>query len=271
VTDRLLVAMLAAVVANVGLAHYYEPQPPPPAPPADSVRVMTFNIHQYYASGQTGRVNLEAIRDVIRATNATVIGLQESEGGRITSGHIDGLRWLADELGFQAYHGPPTRHQVYGVGLLSRYPIENASWHPLPARQSIERVAILAELQTPVGRLVVLNTHFQTVNHTEDRVAQAQRVIELLAPHERAVVLGDFNTPANATDPAYVLLQSAFADAWVAAGHEAGSGATELDESRPERIDHVWLKGAWEVRAAATAGGPEASDHLAVWAEAAPR
>lgn len=247
-------------------AMFQEAHGPMPPPTTDgSMVVMTFNVHQLYSTGQTGQVNLEAVRDVIRESGAHIVGLQESEGTRLTSGHVNGVRWLAHALGMHAYYGPPTSDQIYGVSILSKWQIGHSGTVPLPASESIERVAVISPILTPLGSLVVLDTHLQTVEYPEDRLAQANRILDLAAFAERMVILGDFNTPADPRDEVYAILATEFTDAWAAApDSRASPGVTELDEPVPQRIDHVWLKGDWTVESCRLHGNPRASDHLGV-------
>ena len=86
--------------------------------------------------------------------------------------------------------------------------------------------------------------------------------------HSRAVILGDFNTRQDNTDPAFALLNATYSDTWILAGN-ATNGGTSYSSSgiATNRIDYIWLKGSWSVLNCITFGSPRTSDHRAVYAE----
>ncbi len=264
-----LVFLIVVVVSTAGIITN-DFLGPKKSPDSDKLKIMTFNIHQYFSIGQTGLYNLEQVRDVILASGADVVGLQESEGARISSSNMNGLQWLAHQTGMGYYYGPPTSAQIYGVSLLSKFPILDAQYKNLPAEQSIERVAIVVEIDTGTltGRLPIVVTHLQTNKYSEDRLAQSQSIVSITQGFSRAVVLGDFNTHQNNTDPAFALLNATFSDTWLLAGN-APNGGTSYSSSgiATNRIDYIWLKGSWTVLNCLTFGSPRTSDHRAVYAE----
>lgn len=229
--------------------------------------VATYNVHQFLAPD--GDYNLAAVARVLRDTDADIVGLQESEGNRLTSGNVDGVRWLATQLGYHSDYGAPTSAASYGVALLARWPISDTEVVSLPTHDSPRRLAMRAVVATPAGDVPVVCTHLQTQQGGDpDAVAvqgeQAERVVALAGDAPRTVLLGDFNvTPGD--DPAYRVLAEAFTDAWVAAGSQSSAhGGTYPADAPVERIDHVWTGPAWSARSAATHGGWDASDHRAV-------
>ncbi|UCG02854.1 MAG: endonuclease/exonuclease/phosphatase family protein [Candidatus Heimdallarchaeota archaeon] len=241
------------------------------SPDTSKLKVMTFNIHQYFSIGQTGLYNLEQVRDVILESGADVVGLQESEGARITSSSMNGVQWLAHQTGMNYYYyGPPTSAQIYGVSLLSRFPILSAYYEDLPAYQSIERVAIVVEIDTGeiAGELPIVVTHFQTGKYTIDRYNQAVKILDITEDFTNSIILGDFNTRPDVTDQAFVLLNSTFSDTWILSGNTSDSGTSYNNSGfAVKRIDYVWLKGSWTVLNCAIFGSPRVSDHRAVYTE----
>lgn len=245
---------LAGVAAREGLAGVDDADGAP-------LTVMTYNVHQYLAPD--GDYNLRAVRDVIAGADPDIVGLQESDSGRLTAGGFDGVRWLAHALGYHFTFGTPTGDGSYGAALLSRWPIANERVVSLPVNRSPPRPALVADVQTPQGPLPVVVTHFQTEKPGDRRAAEAERVVDLTADVDRAVLLGDFNTPPTDDQRAYRVLDRAFTDAWVAANGPGGGGTYSASDPT-DRIDHVWLKGDWRVASARVVGGPAASDHRAV-------
>ena len=244
-----------------------------PRPPGrgDTIRVMTYNLHLFFEEHAAGRYSLTAIRDVIDDANPDVVAVCESDGLRPLPGYVDGLRWLGRELGYHTEFGVASRERSYGVGLLSRWPIEDVEVLELPIGRSLTRIAVTATVQTPDGPLPVLSTHFMVEKEVESddtRAEQAEAVVDAMADQERAVVLGDFNITPD--EPEYDILAQAFTDAWLAAAQREGTDATSTAVDPQKRIDYVFLKGGWEVSRAATVGDGDASDHRAVVADIEP-
>ncbi len=227
-------------------------------PAADSVTALSFNIHQYIDA--RGRHNLESVRDLLAEADAGIVGLQETAGGRLTAGGLDGVRWLARELDLHAAAGPPTRIASYGVALLSRWPIREERWVVLPSTDTATRVALAAVVESPLGDLPVVVAHLETEGAV--RVEQAERVVELAretGESDRAAVLGDFN--ATPDERPYEVLTDAFADPWAGVGSE---GDTYSASDPRKRIDYAFVGRGWDHERGAVVGSPSVSDHLGV-------
>jgi endonuclease/exonuclease/phosphatase family metal-dependent hydrolase len=227
-------------------------------PAADAVDALTLNVHQWIDA--QGAYNLESVRDLLAETGAGIVGLQETAGGRLTAGGLDGVRWLARELDMHAAVGPPTRVASYGVALLSRWPVREERWVVLPSTDTATRVALAAVVESPLGDLPVVVAHLETEG--EVRVAQAERVVALAretGDPDRAVVLGDFN--ATPDEEPYGVLTDAFADPWAGVGR---GGDTYSASDPRRRIDYAFVGRGWEHEPGTVVGGPSVSDHLGV-------
>lgn len=265
---RTLISMLGVgVLGLVGLAlpDRSAPAVKREAPP---IRVLTYNTHLYFSGGDAGEYNLEPLLELLREADAHVIGLQETEGTRLTSGNVNGVRWLARRLGYHYAYGVPTRAGGYGVSLLSVWPIENERVVQLPVYDSPPRWVLFADLQTPVGELPVAVTHFQLAKPGNKRAESAELLVDELGDADRAVVMGDFNFTPN--ESMYRTMMATFTDAWTAAGHERDAGATYRASDPQRRIDYVWFQGDWTVHEAERLGSLRVSDHLAVFGAATP-
>ncbi|MFW9779399.1 MAG: endonuclease/exonuclease/phosphatase family protein, partial [Candidatus Heimdallarchaeota archaeon] len=121
------------------------------------------------------------------------------------------------------------------------------------------------------GQVPIIVTHFQTSGFADDRFLQAQAIFAQTISDQRAILMGDFNTPPNGTDPTYLLLNNSFSDAWVLAGNDplidTGRTSYNDDGTLDNRIDYIWLKGSWNVLQCDVSGRPRDSDHRAVFAE----
>jgi endonuclease/exonuclease/phosphatase family metal-dependent hydrolase len=240
---------LLAVVGALGRA------PRPDGANPDELRVATYNVHQFLDA--SGQYNLASVANVLREQDAGIVGLQESEGARITSGNVHGVRWLAETLGYHYHPGPDTEVGGYGVALLSTWPIREGQVVELPTDGTVTRPAMRATVDHPAGAFPVVVTHLEVDGDVRTR--QAERVLELVDEESRAVVVGDFNaTPDEAVVDA---MTDRFTDAWAAAGD--GDGDT-FSASRPfQRIDYVFVRG-FDVTEATVFGGPDESDHRGV-------
>lgn len=239
-------------------ASYYRTRPTDGTASADPLTALSFNIHLYVDSD--GDHNLGAVHDLITASGAGIVGLQETAGGRLTAGGFDGVRWLAHELGYHAAVGPPTRLASYGVALLSAWPIRDERVVVLPQRDSATRVALAATVESPLGPLPVVVAHLETAG--EVRVAQAERVVELARETgdlDRALVLGDFN--ATPDERPYEVLTEALDDPWAGSG-AAGNTYSASDPRR--RIDYALVGCGWQAQQGEIVGSQDVSDHLGV-------
>jgi endonuclease/exonuclease/phosphatase family metal-dependent hydrolase len=233
------------------------------------MRVGTWNVHRFQATTPDGRVTLEGVRDTLEGLDPHIVGLQETEMARPTGGAYDAPGWLGRELGLHSVYGPPTRDQVYGVSLLSAYPVLDHRLVDLPVDGSVPRVAVAATLKTPAGPLPVYVAHLSVIERPADRAAQARVLVDEVTSHDRAILVGDMNSDPEAGDgEAYRILEGNLTDAWTAGGE--GPGPTAFWPGPSLRIDHVWLAGDWTVQDAKVVGQAEHSDHRAVVAEVAP-
>lgn len=240
--------------------------------PPDSLTVMTYNVHY-------GDPDLEAMAQVICASGADVVGLQEVDvhwGER--SAFADQASDLAQACGMEYRFGPiyslppmeegmPPRE--FGVALLSRLPIVAGENHPL-TRLSTQSEAgpqpmpgFLGVTVDAAGTAVrVFVTHLDFRPDPAVREAQVAEMLAILGPLDRpTILLGDLNaTPESAElGPLFQALR----DAWDSG---EGEGFTFPAEAPVRRIDYVLVGGGIEaVRARVL--DTMASDHRPVLAE----
>jgi endonuclease/exonuclease/phosphatase family metal-dependent hydrolase len=219
------------------------------------LRVATYNVHQFLDAN--GQYNLASVATVLREQDAGIVGLQETEGARITSGNVHGVRWLAEALGYHYHPGPDTETGGYGVALLSAWPVRDVQVVELPTDGTVTRPAMRATVDHPDGAFPVVVAHLEVGGDVRTR--QAARVLELVDGTPRAVVVGDFN--ATPDEAVVDTMTDQFTDAWAAAGE--GDGDT-FSAGRPRRrIDYVFVRG-FEPTDSVVFGGPGESDHRGV-------
>jgi endonuclease/exonuclease/phosphatase family metal-dependent hydrolase len=205
-----------------------------PAAPGyeEDMRIATFNI----LSGRSPddpHVDEGRYRAAIRALDADLLGLQEVDRNQPRSQHADLTAIAADEMGaphhlfVAALAGTPGAtwsaatgdeqpdSAAYGVAFLSRHDV--LGWRvvrlpgaPLPVPHRFHgrrlptwvrdepRVAVVAEVDAPGGRLDVATTHLSFLRPWNGR--QLRHLMASLAPRKQPLVLlGDLNmTPAPA-------------------------------------------------------------------------
>jgi len=179
------------------------------------MRIATYNIHGWRTAD--GLPNWQQVADVLRATGADIIGLnevyhplREEEGlareaeGPNSHSLTPLLERVAGELRMHSIFGPCLRwpatdempEKSYGNGLLSRWPIiASAAHHLTPVPEKEQRGLLEGRILLPDGRnFTAYVTH---LDHTDE----ASRLIQLRAlrtwtirdrnrPH---IVMGDFN------------------------------------------------------------------------------
>lgn len=242
-------------VGVVGLLAAQIRAPRAGADPPRTLRVATYNVHRYLDSA--GGYSLGSVAALVESRRLGVVGLQETTGTRLTTGHTHGVRWLAGRLGYHHRVAPATSADGYGVALLSAWPLRETRVVSLPRADGARRIALRAVVEHPDGPLPVVVTHLATDGPIRTR--QATRVRRLVADTDRAVVLGDFN--ATPTERPIETMTDAFTDAWAAAG--TGPGPTFDAASPSRRIDYVFTRGV-RVRSAAVFGTAADSDHRGV-------
>ena len=190
---------------------------------------------------------------------------------------------LADGLGYRylfASVDAPEAERRYGNAILTRHPILAHDSKPL---QPLDDYRSVAHARIALGddTLDVYATH---LHHTVEggairraQVADLMAWIEATAPADATLVLGDFNTAADA--PELAVLRARFRDAYGAIHPDAASDASEHGtlnpamQHAPLRIDHVLfdprglsVRSARRLFDAPMADGGWASDHFGVLA-----
>ena len=256
-----------------------------------TVRVMSYNVHQGFSAG--GILDVSQIADTIRRASPDILGLEESDTVRITSGGVDLVDYVASTLGYHAAYGPPTSAQTYGVSILSRFPIKAWNYTLLPSPGD-NRVVVHAYLAVGNVGVHVFAVHLG-LNGME-RDAQIAEVLRIAAAFDAPrILVGDFNAcpsglcpETDATpDHVYASVNATWTDTWEAANPGTPvSMSYTYDSVNPfERIDYVFVSAGVSVVRAAVVGQcvtqilagvqlicfglarRDASDHLPVFAD----
>lgn len=197
------------------------PAPAPPPPPADSsrVRAVHWNLEHgnEYAQIERALLTHPDLRD------ADLVLLDEVDLGMARSGNRDVAADLARALGLHGVFGAlfleltPGRdddlrfaarreneESLFGVAMLSRWPIAGARVVDLPSPERIQfdvermvgrHVALVATIERPRAPFVAVATHLEVHRTRAHRAAQVRVLAEALRGEAHPVILaGDFNS-----------------------------------------------------------------------------
>lgn len=238
----------------------------------DVLDVLVFNIHA--AKDAAGVHNLERVAEVVRATGADVVLLQEVDRFTTRSGGEDHVARLATLTGMHSAFGKTLDYQggQYGIALLSRWPIVRDTLYHLPidppqprAGGSYEpRGALYAAILADGDTLHVFNTHLDASRTDAYRRQEARALLDLVAPllsrGAPVMIGGDLNSlPESAV--LELLTAGDLRDPWPACG--TGHGFSFPDSLPVRRIDYLLLPTTLTCTSARVLDtGP--SDHRAV-------
>ena len=193
------------------------------------MRLATFNL-LHGRSLSDGTVHADRVAAAVADLDADVLGLQEVDRAQPRSGLLDLTAIAADALGAPVHRfaaavaGTPgetwrpwrshddNQHPLYGIALVSRYPVRHWQITDLPGApmrspiydpdnglrllQDEPRVLLAAVLETPRGLMTVATTHLSFVPGWNLR--QLRRAVRALRglPGPR-ILLGDLNMPVR--------------------------------------------------------------------------
>ena len=192
-----------------------------------SYNIMVGRFHETTGEYRDFPENLMALARVMRDSGADIILLQEVDVGVERSGRIDQAKFLGEELGFHHAFAPAIDFQGgrYGVGLLSRWPIEehrvvplfnpdysatHPEWGQTAPGLSEQRVAQIARVDVGEKSVSVINTHLGLSRHQRRiQLAQIAAILEehLQLPGRAVVFGGDLNCEPDARELAPVRLK----------------------------------------------------------------
>jgi endonuclease/exonuclease/phosphatase family metal-dependent hydrolase len=248
------------------------------------MRLATFNI-LHGRSPDDGVVDLDRLAAAVARLDADILALQEVDRDQPRSHLADLTAVAADAMGavthrfVAALSGTPgatwiaaTENDVpgtasYGVSLLSRYPARSwqslrlprvgfrfPMWLPGPRKVVLvneePRAAVIGHLDTPLGPLVVANTHLSFVPGWGGLQLRNIRR-DLSGLPEPVVLMGDLNMPAPR--PARI------------SGYHSLAEHRTFPVSHPDRqLDHILVRGARATVVSSESIALPLSDHRAL-------
>ncbi|SDQ04035.1 endonuclease/exonuclease/phosphatase family protein [Quadrisphaera sp. DSM 44207] len=245
------------------------------------MRLATFNI-LHGRSPEDGRVDVDRCAEAVASLDADVLGLQEVDRDQPRSGGADLTATAAEAMGaphhrfVAALHGTPGLTWMaatgeeqpgtagYGIALLSRYPVHSWQVVRLPALHGRvpvwsrgrraptivadePRVAVCADVESPVGRVTVAVTHLSFVPGWN--TVQLRCLVRAVAgAPEPVVLMGDLNVEAPSAARTTRMRSLA--------------AATTFPAHAPDRqLDHILVRGGLRSTGRALAPRLPVSDH----------
>jgi len=237
-----LISAVFLVLPLAMLLTWSTPQPVTPAGGERSVRVMSYNLHNGFNTG--GRLDMEALAQVIEESDADVIGLQEVSRGWVINGSVDMLQWLSRRLDMP-YIAGPTDGLLWGNAILSRYPILSSETVPLPPDSLLLcRGYTMAEIDMGSDTFIFIDTHLHQIG--EDSEIRQEQVVPLIqawngAP--RSVLVGDMNATPDSPEMR-MLADAGLVDMSALVG--PSPRYTYYSADPDHQIDYIWTSDDWQ-------------------------
>jgi endonuclease/exonuclease/phosphatase family metal-dependent hydrolase len=213
-------ALEARLVRVLSTMRRYEPSSPPTeSDDPSTVRAVHWNIEHGNWYDQIER----ALLTHPQLKNADLLMFNEIDFGMARAGNRDVTDDLATALGRHAVWAPlflettegrdddPTtakgranEEALFGLAILSRWPIGEARILPLPSPESLQfdlermygrHIALVAEIERPGAPFIAVSVHLEVHRTREHRAAQMRLLMKDLKNETRPVILaGDFNS-----------------------------------------------------------------------------
>ena len=222
------------------------------------LKVMTYNIHR--GIGKNEKLDLNAVADVIKSSDAKIIALQEVERHSIRTVFQDQIKQLSVNTDMNYAYGKSINvlNGEYGNGLLSKYPIEEYKVYDMPSFDE-QRTVLRSVVNIGGYRLAVYNTHLGLKE--AERKEQVDFIMQMVGTETiDYILMGDMNTKSDKL----ALIANSMQDS--AIGNEKLQQSTFDEKGVQERIDYIFVSPAIQVTDYDVLIS-EASDHYPVVSE----
>ncbi len=235
-----------------------------------SLKTMTYNIHILNPPSKPGETDINATAKVIIDANPDVVFLQEVDKNTGRN-NFDGdqAKELAKlvKMNFVFYSAASVGRGLYGVAILSKYPLKNIKKYMLTKESASteQRVLGTALVDLPgKDSLMLAVTHLQH-NSATNRLQQVKDIVNTLGTFkERIIIGGDFNELESATE-----FFNVFDGSFTRTCKGVNCPPTFSAQLPKSVIDYLAYKpsSAFTVKNHQVIGEYYASDHLPVMAE----
>jgi endonuclease/exonuclease/phosphatase family metal-dependent hydrolase len=252
-----LIAALLLIIPLVMLLTWSTPQAIDPPEDGLAVRVMSYNLHNGFNTD--GRLDMEALAQIIEENDADVIGLQEVSRGWVMNGSVDMLQWLSQRLDMPFVYGP-SEGLLWGNAVLSRFPIISSETVALPTDSLLLRRAYTAaEIDIGGETILFIDTHLHQIEEdSEIRQEQVPSLIEAWNGAPRTVIVGDLNATPDSPEM-QMLADAGLVDISAVIGPTPRYTFNSADPD--QQIDYIWTSDDWKPVEFAISQ-TTASDHL---------
>ncbi len=174
---------------------------------ADTLTIVSYNIHHGNPPAKPDIIDLDAIVNVIAAQKPDLVALQEVDVNIKRSGNINQAEYLAEKLNMHFYFAKAIDHDGgdYGVAVLSKYPIEEQNtlkFSRIEGRKAEDRVLAIVTVKLNSGKKIKFaSTHLDHVKDDALRLIQVSEIEQYAKKEKKSfIVAGDFNAvPTSAT------------------------------------------------------------------------
>lgn len=232
---------------------------------AQTVKILTYNIHHGNPPAEKGVINLEAIAKVINDVGADVVGIQEVDINVSRSGLVNQAKKLAEltNMDFFFSKGINLEKGYYGTVILTKHKIIGKRRYDLPMPEPSEaRSLAIVDIELPNGKSIsVANTHIDLKE--KNKIAQAEFINELGDLYSKPLILlGDLN--ARPDSESIKILEKVFDR------YTAKKVLTFPNINPREEIDYIMVsnhsKFSWKTYKTLSDASWQ-SDHLPLYAE----
>lgn len=232
---------------------------------SDTVTILSYNIHTGNPPTKPrGYVDLDTIAATIRSSGADLVAIQELDSITKRTNGVYQLQVLAEKLKMY-YHFEstiPYEGGAYGIGILSKYPLQEISAYALPQVEGVKsepRKVLIAKVNIGGKPLLFGCAHVDFTRSVNP--VQMKELVKVLGnqPAVPLIIGGDFN--ATLDKEGMQLMVSQFRNASVA------NGFTIPVINPKKRIDFIFYKGLTFVQDSVMSSHNYGSDHLPVRAE----
>ena len=222
-----------------------------------TLKVMTYNIH--HAAGMDGVVDIGRIADVIVNADPDLVSLQEVDRFVERTSRADQAQQIEELTGMHMAFGFAINYQGgdFGNVILSKYPLNDLTMHPLPGDPGEDRTLMEASISLPgySNPITFLATHLDTF--TKPRTESIPLILDVLpeANEHLYILAGDLNDAPGT--PVMDSLTTRFTNA-------APPHLFTFPASKPDRqIDHILFTTTegWSIVHTEVINEPVASDH----------
>ena len=174
-----------------------DPGGPPPRTPADTLRILAYNIH--HGEGMDEVVDLDRVAELILRVDPDVVALQEVDSVVDRTGRVDQAAELGRLTGMTPVFGRFMAYQggAYGMAILSRWRIRDVVNHRLPDGEEPRSGLTVVVTSPTTGQAVRLaGIHFyRTEEERANQAAALERLLDSGPGAELPTILaGDFNS-----------------------------------------------------------------------------